>query len=235
MYLLGALEAMTTNQQCFGAPDERGDGVNRSNTEGAKAARGTPRVTLEQRRTPDEDELVSQFRVMMVTGRGLAFTTAAPSVAGEHTDSVWIARLEGEPAGMIIANVFAPGWTWRGGTPQPEATAVIGYVTEPRFRRKGVATAMVCEIPQLAEVRSVLAAVDPANVASEDVLRNCGFPANRTGNWRATGLELGRRTCGDMSDVSRYGRPLCRNEKYSRAEVCKLTSRRWIMPDTRSS
>jgi len=84
--------------------------VSRSNTEGAKAARCTPRVTLEQRPTPDEDELVSQFRVMMVTGGRLAFTTAAPSVAGEHTDSVWIPRLEGEPAGMIIANVFAPGW-----------------------------------------------------------------------------------------------------------------------------
>jgi RimJ/RimL family protein N-acetyltransferase len=84
---------------------------------------------------------------------------------------------------MIIANVFAPSWTWRGGAPQPEATAVIGYVTDPPFRRKGVATAMVCEIPRLAGVRSVLAAVDPANVASEGVLRNCGF--------RPTGQETG--------------------------------------------
>lgn len=81
MYLLGTPEAMTTNQQCFGAPGERVDGVSRSNAEGAKAARCTPRVTLEQRPTPDEDELASQFRVMMVTGGGLAFTTAAPSVA----------------------------------------------------------------------------------------------------------------------------------------------------------
>lgn len=112
---------------------------------------------------------------------------------------------------------------------------MIGYVTDPRFRRKGVATAMVCDIPQRAEVRSVLAAVDPANVASEGLLRNCGF---RLTGQETCGLRVwswGRRTCGDMSDVSRCGRPSCRNEEYLRTEVCKLTSRRWIMPDTRSS
>jgi len=42
---------------------------------------------------------------------------------------------------------------------------------------------MVCEIPRLAGVRSDLAAVDPAEVASEGVLRNWGL--------RPTGQETG--------------------------------------------
>lgn len=86
----------------------------------------------------------------------------------ERSGSVrwFIAEESGEPVGLVVST-------------RRESAVEIGYWVSPEHWGKGVAGAMVSEavivIPELFSVRSLVASVDPANVASVRILSRLGF------------------------------------------------------------